>query len=158
MSEVAVNPVPLFSLSPSKLGEQVSPSLVRSLESLALQSSRFDWVGVYALESDGFLTLKGCTGALPVHQRIPQGKGVCGRAVTEDRDLNIGDVSRQPEYLACDARTKAELVVLIRDSQGQILGQIDIDSYTAGEFSTSEVNHVQAAAMELGRLWKSLEN
>ncbi len=93
-----------------------------------IQASRADyyWVGVYLLQGDT-LILGPFAGPATEHTRIPIGRGVCGTAVAEDRNIVVDDVSQRENYLACNLLTKSEIVVLIRDDSGRILGQIDVD-------------------------------
>ncbi len=115
-------------------------------------SARFNWVGIYVLRGK-FLELGPYLGAPSEHTRIPVGRGVCGTAVSENADQNVADVRERENYLACSLETRSELVVLIRDRQGEILGQIDIDSHTPGAFGPSEEEQVRKVAQELGELW-----
>ena len=87
------------------------------------------------------------------HTRITVGVGVCGTAVARNADMNVPDVSASDNYLACSVATKSELVVLIRDRAGAIVGQIDIDSHTRDAFGPDEERHVKAVADELGAAW-----
>jgi GAF domain-containing protein len=79
------------------------------------------------------------------------GHGICGRAVAEGRDLNVPDVSRAEDYLACSIETRSELVVLIR-RHDEILGQIDIDSDVVDGFGGDEEAAVRAVADGLAAL------
>ena len=124
-------------------------SAVRYVASL---SSRFNWIGVYVLKGKS-LELGPFIGEATEHTRIPIGKGICGKAVTENSDQNIPDVSAEKSYLACSLKTKSELVVLVRSREGKILGQIDIDSYSLDAFGQDEERSVRQVARELGELW-----
>jgi GAF domain-containing protein len=115
-------------------------------------SPRFNWVGVYLLKNN-ILELGPFIGAETEHRRIPVGTGICGTAVAENRDLNVPDVTQAENYLACSLETRSELVVLVRDAQGNILGQIDIDSHEPGAFGPQEEEAVRKVARELGELW-----
>ena len=97
------------------------------------------------------LTLEAFSGRATEHVRIPFGRGVCGRAVSLGHDQNVGDVSAYPDYIACNAHTKSELVVLIR-AHDNILGQIDIDSDLIDPFSPEEEASVKLVADALGML------
>ncbi len=121
------------------------------LQELRALSPRFDWIGIYWLRGT-VLELGPFLGAPTEHTRIAVGVGVCGTAVEEDRDQNIGDVTQVSNYLSCSLETRAELVILIRDRSGKVLGQIDIDSHTAGSFSEGEVQGVKKIAERLGAL------
>jgi GAF domain-containing protein len=119
---------------------------------VASLSPKFNWVGIYVLKGK-FLELGPFIGAKSEHTRIAVGKGVCGTAVAEDRDQNIPDVRAVGNYLACSLETRSELVVLVRNAKGKILGQIDIDSHVPGAFGPDEEELVKRVAVELGELW-----
>ena len=124
-------------------------SAVRYVASL---SPKFNWVGIYVLKGK-FLELGPYLGAPSEHTRIPVGKGVCGTAVAENADQNVADVRSRANYLSCSLETRSELVVLIRDRGGKILGQIDIDSHEVAAFGPEEESGVRRVAKELGELW-----
>jgi GAF domain-containing protein len=119
---------------------------------VAALSPRFNWVGIYVLKGK-FLELGPFIGAPTDHKRIAVGQGVCGTAVAENADQNIPDVHAHENYLACSLETRSELVVLIRDGKGKILGQIDIDSHTPAAFGGEEEKAVREVAQQLGELW-----
>jgi L-methionine (R)-S-oxide reductase len=105
----------------------------------------WDWSGIYLLAGD-VLVLGPCT-APADHSRIGIGEGVCGTAVSENRNQIVDDVREVENYLACSIHTRSELVVLIRDS-GEIVGEFDIDSDTVGAFSAED----EALLEEMGAL------
>jgi GAF domain-containing protein len=107
--------------------------------------SAWDWSGIYLLVGD-ILVLGPCTAPVD-HSRIGIGEGVCGTAVSEDRNQVVDDVREVENYLACSIHTRSELVVLIRDA-GRIVGEFDIDSDTVGAFSQED----QALLEEMGAL------
>jgi GAF domain-containing protein len=126
--------------------------LSSAVKHLASLSPKFDWVGIYVLNGDT-LELGPYVGAPTEHTRIPVGVGVCGTAVARNADMNVPDVGSVGNYLACSVETAAELVVLIRDREGRVLGQVDIDSHTRGAFGPAEEEAVRRVARELGELW-----
>jgi len=93
-------------------------------------------------------------GAPTDHVFIGVGRGVCGTAVAECRNMNVPDVRRIPNYLACSSETRSELVVLIR-SGARIHAQIDIDSHEIGAFDDATVAAVQQVADTLARLYEA---
>jgi GAF domain-containing protein len=119
---------------------------------VAALSPKFNWVGIYVLKGK-FLELGPYIGAPSEHTRIRVGEGVCGTAVAEDSDQNVPDVRARANYLSCSLDTRSELVVLIRDKKGRVLGQIDIDSHTAAAFGPDEEAQVGRVARELGERW-----
>jgi GAF domain-containing protein len=113
---------------------------------------RFHWTGIYELFDDNTLRLGPFIGAPTEHVFIGYGQGICGTAVAERRNLNIPDVSKVENYLACSTQTRSELVVLIR-SGDRIHAQIDIDSHELAAFDEAAVLEVQAVADWLARYY-----
>ena len=101
-------------------------------------------VYLYMLHGDE-LVLEAFAGRDTEHTRIPVGTGVCGIAVATGKDQNVPDVRAVQNYLACNAWTRSELVVLIRRGD-KILGQIDVDSDEPDPFTAEEEAQVRAVA------------
>ena len=95
----------------------------------------WDWSGVYLMKG-GVLVL-GPSTAPADHDRIEVGEGVCGTAVSENRNQVVEDVREVENYLACSIHTRSEIVVLIRH-EGEIVGQFDIDSDQVGAFTSGD--------------------
>jgi L-methionine (R)-S-oxide reductase len=55
-----------------------------------------------------------------------------------NQDLNVPDVTASDNYLACGIETQSELVVLVHGPDGQVLGQIDIDSHRRAALGPKE--------------------
>lgn len=106
---------------------------------------RFHWTGIYELFPDNVLRLGPFLGAPTDHVFIGVGRGVCGTAVAEKRNMNIPDVTKISNYLACSSDTRSELVVLIRAGD-RIYAQIDIDSHEIAAFDDDAVEGVQRVA------------
>ena len=105
----------------------------------------WDWSGIYLMK-DGVLEL-GPKTAPADHSRIEVGEGVCGTAVSEDKNQVVEDVREVENYLACSIHTRSEIVVLIRHG-GRIVGQFDIDSDTVGAFTAED----EALLKEIGEV------
>ena len=107
---------------------------------------------MYMLDAGGeMLVLEAFAGRETDLTHIPVGQGMCGKAVSERRDVNVPDVNAAPGYLACNLDTKSELVVLIR-RHDEILGEIDIDSDVANGFDAEEEAAVKHVADALAAL------
>jgi L-methionine (R)-S-oxide reductase len=100
---------------------------------------------------DKELVLEAYSGRATDHTRIPVGVGVCGTAVASKQDQNVPDVRAVENYLACNAWTRSELVVLIRRGN-LILGQIDVDSDMPNPFTPDEEAAVRRVADALAIL------
>ncbi len=102
-----------------------------------------NWVGFY-LSSGSELHLGPFQG-LPACLTIPLGKGVCGTAALERRTMLIENVDQFPGHIACDTRSRSELVIPLvlpntglttppDTASGRLLGVLDIDSPTLKRF------------------------
>ena len=107
-------------------------------------------VYLYMLHGDE-LVLEAYAGRQTDHTRIAVGRGVCGTAVASGEDQNVPDVRAIDNYIACNAWTRSELVVLIRRGS-LILGQIDIDSDQPDPFTPAETAEVRRVADALAVL------
>jgi GAF domain-containing protein len=99
----------------------------------------YDWVGFYLVNpgKDNELILGPYAGEPTEHVKIPFGKGICGRAAETREVLVVADVSRETNYLSCNANVKSEIVLPIF-KKGKLVGQLDIDSHTLAAFTESD--------------------
>ncbi|NNE43699.1 MAG: GAF domain-containing protein [Gemmatimonadetes bacterium] len=135
-------------------GEDFESILGTAVKELHEGDPSFDWTGIYELFPDETLRLGPFEGAPTDHVFIGVGRGVCGTAVAEKRNLNIPDVRAVDNYLACSTETRSELVVLIRDGD-HIFAQIDIDSHQVNAFGDDQVERVQRIADVLSRAYQA---
>ncbi|MCG6957091.1 MAG: GAF domain-containing protein [Gemmatimonadetes bacterium] len=128
----------------------LSDALLRyAVRDIAASDERSSWVGVYLLNAEANeLWLHNYVGSPIEHAKIPVGTGVCGRAVAEGSNLNVPDVSKEENYLACSPDVQSEMVVLIR-AGSDIFGQIDLDSEDAAAFNDDDEAALQAIADKL---------
>jgi len=119
--------------------------LATAVEHLHRSNPRFHWTGIYELFQDNVLRLGPFIGAPTDHVFIAVGRGICGTAVAEKRNINVPDVSKESNYLACSTATRSELVVLIRRGE-RIFAQIDIDSHDHDAFDPETVALVERVA------------
>ncbi|HTW76357.1 MAG TPA: GAF domain-containing protein [Thermoplasmata archaeon] len=108
----------------------------------------YRWVGVYRVDGSD-LVLEAWEGpAATEHTRIPIARGICGQAAREDRTVIVDDVTRSPEYLACFAETRSEIVVPIRDGPA-VVGEIDIDGDRVAAYDASDRQFLERIAPKL---------
>lgn len=100
-----------------------------------------NWAGFYR-HRDGALVLGPFQGKVAC-VRIAIGAGVCGTAAATRATQIVADVHAFPGHIACDAASRAELVVPIVH-QGALLGVLDLDSPVAARF-----DHADAAGCEV---------
>ncbi len=108
-----------------------------------------NWLGLYVLRGEELVL--GPFQGLPACVRIPLGKGVCGTAAASLVTQRVDDVHQFPGHIVCDAASRSELVVPLQ-TNGKLLGVLDIDSPTVGRFSAADqagVELICAAYCEL---------
>ncbi len=133
-------------------GASFETLLSRAVEALHASHPLFHWTGIYELFPDNVLRLGPFIGPPTDHVFIAVGKGICGTAVARRCTMNVPDVSKASNYLACSTTTRSELVVLIRDGE-RIFAQIDIDSHEFDAFDAETVGQVETVADWLARLY-----
>lgn len=95
-----------------------------------------NWAGFYLLKG-GELVLGPFQGRSAC-VRIEVGKGVCGTAVEAGESQVVPDVHAFPGHIACDARSRSEIVVPLRDRSGGIVGVLDLDSPDFARFDDDD--------------------
>ena len=104
------------------------------------------YTSVYAYMLHGNeLALESHAGRDTDHTRIPVGKGVCGTAIDLEMSMLVKDVHEFAGHIACDAASRSELVVLLRDDDG-VFGLIDLDSPTPSRFDKDDQAGIEALA------------
>ena len=139
------------------LGVDFEAILTLTVSLLHESAPLFHWTGIYELFPDHVLRLGPFLGAPTDHVFIGVGEGVCGTAVAEQRNMNVPDVTKAQNYLACSTATRSELVVLIRDHE-QIYAQIDIDSHELDAFDPTVEAEVEKVATWLAVLYRERES
>ena len=108
---------------------------------------RINWAGFYFLQGDELVL--GPFQGKPACVRIPVGRGVCGTAVAEARSQLVHDVHAFPGHIACDVASRAEIVVPLMDSHGEIFGVLDIDSPEPERFDAADLAGLECLARVL---------
>ena len=105
----------------------------------AFISAFFDninWSGFYLLKENQLVLGPFC--GMPATTRIEIGKGVCGTAFEKGETLVVDNVCEFPGHIACDIRSKSEVVIpLVKN--GKKYGVLDIDSSVYSRFSKGDV-------------------
>ena len=107
-----------------------------------------NWVGFYLAEEDELVL--GPFQGKPACSRIRFGKGVCGTAAVQEMTVVVPDVQEFPGHIACDARSRSEIVVPLLN-WGKLVGVIDVDSPTLNRFDEDDREGLESiAAVFLG--------
>jgi GAF domain-containing protein len=102
------------------------------------------WTGFYVVDPTRENELvvgpyQGTLGCL----RIAFGRGVCGAAAATGQVQIVPDVEAFPGHIACDSRSKSEIVLPVRDREGRLVAVFDVDAETTDAF-----DQVDAAGLE----------
>lgn len=99
-----------------------------------------NWVGFYLLKGDE-LVLGPFQGKVAC-VRIKTGRGVCGKAVLEDKTQLVADVHAFPGHIACDSASNSEMVIPIHKGT-EVVGVLDIDSPIKGRFDEVDAYYLE---------------
>ena len=105
-----------------------------------------NWAGFYRAVG-GELVLGPFCGK-PACIRIPFGQGVCGTAAASGESQRVADVNAFPGHIACDAASRAELVVPV-SRDGEVIAVIDLDAPREGRFDAEDQAGIEALAKVL---------
>lgn len=100
-----------------------------------------NWAGFYLMRGDE-LVLGPFQGRVAC-VRIAVGSGVCGTAVAEGVTQRVDDVHVFPGHIACDPRSNSELVVPVRNGEGEIVAVLDLDSERLNNFGEDDQRAVE---------------
>ncbi len=118
---------------------------------VSLLSQAFDswfWTGFYVVDSvkksQGVNELvvgpySGTLGCL----RIAFGRGVCGAAAATRTTQIVPDVHAFSDHIACDSRSKSEIVVPVFDASAELIAVFDSDSEHFGDYDEEDAENLE---------------
>ena len=112
----------------------------------------YHWTGFYRTTSPGVLKIgpyQGGHGCLV----IPFDKGICGAAARTGETQDVPDVHARPEHIACSSSTNSEVVVPVKDSNGDVVAVLDLDSDIPAAFSSDDIDLVERLCSWLGGIY-----
>lgn len=101
----------------------------------------FFWTGFYGLR-EGRLIVKLYQGPIACME-LKKDTGVCWAAINSGQPVIVPDVAQFPGHIACDGRSKSEIVIPFRDREGAITAVLDIDSDVLGNFDETDARELQ---------------
>ena len=81
----------------------------------------------------------------PACYTIPYGRGVCGTAWKKNETIVVKNVEEFPGHIACSALSRSEIVVPLKDQQGNVRAVLDIDSKEIGTFDDTDQKYLEQA-------------
>jgi len=104
----------------------------------------FFWTGWYLLR-DGELTVGPYQGSLACLV-LPAHQGVCWAGVDCGEPVVVPDVHAFPGHIACDSRSRSEIVIPLRNGSGTVAGVLDVDSERLAHFDEVDREGLEAIA------------
>ena len=125
---------------------KTSDPVARMATIAAVLSHKFDhffWCGFYFVQGDKLIVgpYQG-----PVACQVLQGSGVCLASVTQNKSVVVPDVHQFPGHIGCDSRSNSEIVVPVRDADGNILAVLDVDSIIFNSFDETDRQQLEIIA------------
>lgn len=97
----------------------------------------FFWCGFYMVSEES-LVVGPYQGPIAC-MHLPKNSGVCWSAVNKKSSVVIEDVEAFPGHIACDGRSKSEVVIPLLNSAGEVFAVLDVDSREVGDFDAIDV-------------------
>lgn len=104
----------------------------------------FFWIGFYFLK-EGELTVQSYQGPLAC-QILEKDKGVCWAVFNQGKTLVVPDVEKFPGHIACDSRSRSEIVVPVFNADEEIIGVLDVDSDKPNSFDEIDSRYLERIA------------
>ena len=117
---------------------------------LAEAFAHFSWTGFYVVDptrTDALVVgpYQGALGCL----RIAFDRGVCGAAARTRQTQIVDDVDAFPGHIACDSRSRSEIVVPVLDRAGALIAVLDVDATELAAFDAQDAAGLEAIVREV---------
>ena len=108
---------------------------------LANRFPHFYWTGFYRVCGDRLIVgpYIGTVGCL----QIEFGRGVCGTAAQQRKIAIVADVNKFPGHIACDPKSKSEIVVPVFGPERELIAVLDVDSDQLNAFDEDDARGLQ---------------
>ena len=112
----------------------------------------YHWTGFYRTTSPEMLKIgpyQGGHGCL----YIPFDKGICGAAARTGKTQDVPNVHERVELIACSSTTNSEIVVPVKNSKGEVVAVLDVDSDDFSAFSKQDIALIERVCEWLGTMY-----
>lgn len=109
------------------------------------------WTGFYMLRGGDLVVdaYQGPVACLVLERHL----GVCWAAIDSKETQFVPDVECFPGHIACDSRTRSEIVVPIFGADGNPVGVLDIDSHRPDHFDESDQEGYESVIRWMEKRW-----
>lgn len=102
----------------------------------------FFWTGFYLLSDDDKLIVRTYQGPVACME-LAKDTGVCWAGINKKETIVVDDVELFPNHITCDSRSKSEIVVPVKDANGNIIGVLDVDSDKKSTFDETDAKGLE---------------
>jgi L-methionine (R)-S-oxide reductase len=121
-----------------------SPTLIAAMATtcalLHAKMPHHSWTGFYFVAGEDELHVGPYQG--PIACQVLKGRGVCLHVVRTRAAVVVPDVVAFPGHLACDPRSRSEIVVPVVKN-GRVVAVLDVDSNELAQFSAADVSPLE---------------
>lgn len=110
------------------------------------QMPDLNWLGFYIAENDREELHLGPFQGMPATTTISYSAGVCGACATKKETIIVDDVHCFAGHIACDIRSKSEIVVPVFDNDGNLYAVLDVDSPLKERFTKEDAQLLEKIA------------
>ncbi len=98
------------------------------------------WCGFYLLKNNELVV--GPYQGPVACQKLQKDTGVCWASINQQKPIVVPDVEKFPGHIACDSRSRSEIVVPIIKHE-EIIGVLDIDSKELNAFDETDKTYLE---------------
>lgn len=105
------------------------------------QEMGFFWTGFYRVVNSELLLgpFQGPVACM----HIKLGRGVCGTAWERRESIVVPDVEQFPGHIACSSLSRSEIVVPVKNADGEVTAVLDIDSKELATFDDVDRHYLE---------------
>ena len=114
----------------------------------------YHWTGFYRTVSPEVLKIgpyQGGHGCLT----ITYDRGICGAAARTGESQIVPNVHERSEHIACSSTTNSEIVIPVKNSNGDVVAVLDVDSDEFDAFSEDDISLTEEICEWLGATYHS---
>lgn len=145
--QVSYRRIPLYERLYTQLQELISkksPNLIAGMATMTAllhaKLSHHFWTGFYFVAGEDELHVGPYQGAVAC--QVLKGRGVCLACARSGEPVIVPDVEAFPGHIACDSRSKSEIVVPLKKN-GRVVAVLDVDSDKLAQFDEGDAEQLQ---------------
>ncbi|MDA3891408.1 MAG: GAF domain-containing protein [Salinivirgaceae bacterium] len=97
----------------------------------------FFWTGFYMLTTDNRLVVRTYQGPVACME-LTKHVGVCWSGINQQKSIIVPNVHEYSGHIACDSRSKSEIVIPVKNKSGRVVGVLDVDSDKLDVFDSTD--------------------